>query len=339
MIEQQAPTYHVLSASEAEARFAEKVRNNYIGNDVAVDTIADVAVLAMQNDLRQFPTNGFILFGAASTGKTTLARSFAACVQTPYVESEANIKNADQLWEELKKVFIESERRVRLVEVAPRRYKVPPCVVFIDESHKLPDAGEWLLKPTEASDRTMILKDGSVVDTKYIFFILGTTKPDKLDSALLTRLREIWLRPYTTNEVAEMVAKKNAGVPVSERKRVAKMARLVPRVALAIANEATLHAQRAGLSIGEAIDVVSDRLGMDDNFLTAEQRKVLSLLAASGRLAKPRLAMAVNTTPDWLEQKVLPGLWQGGEEYPALVRMGARGVELTDEGEAIASSF
>lgn len=341
MKEQMAPVYATLTAEEAEARYVEMVSDKYVGNKTAVDVLGDVMVKAAQDDLRIIPKNGVLLLGPPSTGKTTLARLISAFIEVPYVESEANIKDADQLWVELKKAFAACpfEGGFPLVEVAPRRYKVPPCMVFIDEAHKLPDRGEWLLKPTEAKDRTMILRDGKVVDTRYVFFMLGTTKPDEIDAALLTRLRDISLKPYSLSEVGEIIRRSQPLMGEDDRMRLARMARGIPRVAISYAEEAVLHAERRGKTVLEAVQVVSDRLGMDQNNLTAEQRAVLYQLKMVGRIAKPRLALAVGVTPQWLEDRILPGLWQATEEMPALVRMGSRGVELTEDGESLSSTM
>jgi len=342
MKQQRTPTYPILTRPEAEARFQKVFKDRYVGNDEAVEVLGDILVPTMLDQFRIVPKNGVLLLGPASTGKTTLGRLTGGYSELPYVESENNIKNGDDLFKALQLVFSELEgpngRTFQLVEEQPRRFRVPPCVVFIDEAHKLPDHGEWLLKPTEANDRTMILRDGRVIDTGYVFFMLGTTNPAELVAPLRTRLRTVTLRPYTVDEVAEIL-RRAAKLPHADCLMLAKMSRAIPRVALNYAEEARLHASRAGVPMAAAVAVVSKRLGLDSYGLTTQHRLVLKQLLSVGRLAKPRLAMAVGVDVDWLEEEILPGLWQATADCPALVRMGARGIELTESGTAMASGL
>jgi Holliday junction resolvasome RuvABC ATP-dependent DNA helicase subunit len=340
--QQQAPRYAKLTRPEAESRFQACFTDRYVGNEDAVEVLGDILVPTMMDEWRVVPKNGVMLVGPASTGKTTLNTLTVAYTELPSVVSENNIRNADDLFKALQRVFSEltgaTGRQYALVEEEPRRFRVPPCVVFIDEAHKLPDHGEWLLKPTEPSDRTMILRDGRLVDTGYIFWMLGTTNPAELVGPLRTRLRVINLRPYTTAQVAEIVRRAKKLGP-TECLALAKMSRSIPRVALNYADEARLHCTRSGVAIEAAVQVVAKRLGLDRFGLTSQHREVLKQLGAVGRLAKPRLAMAVGVDVDWLEEEVLPGLWQATDESPALIRMGARGIELTDDGQAMAAGL
>lgn len=342
MKQQRTPTYDIMTPGQAESRWQAVFKDRYVGNDAPVETLGDMLVLSMKSQFRVIGSSGVLLLGPASTGKTTLARLSAKYTELPYIESEGNIQSGDDLFKALQTLFSELEgpngRVFGLVEEKPRHYRVPPCIVFIDEAHKQPAMGEWLLKPTEPNDRTMILRDGRVVDTGYIFFMLGTTNPEKLAGALRTRLDVLTLLPYSTAQVAEIVRRAEK-LPPGECMTLAKMSRSIPRVALKYAEKAKRTAERSGVTVPEGVAVVASREGLDDNFLTTQHRAAMKLLKSAVRLAKPRLAIGLGVPVDWLEEEILPGLWQATDDFPAMVRMGARGIELTDEGLALASKL
>jgi Holliday junction DNA helicase RuvB len=209
----------------------------------------------------------------------------------------------------------------------------PALVVFIDEVHLVPrGVQESLLTVLEQRDRTMTLND-EVARLDQATFIFATTQASKLDAAFRSRCVGIELREYSEAEVARIVADR---VPRDWSPEVyvaiARLGRLVPRVALEIArdldNEILVSTTPGGDPRAHLNEIRNER-EVDINGLGPLDRRYLTVLQEQGGPVGERAMIRMLGTVD--EERVVteiePVLRRMG-----LVKFGPRGRELTREG-------
>jgi transitional endoplasmic reticulum ATPase len=124
------------------------------------------------------PLKGILLVGAPGTGKTLLAKAVAT-------ERESNFISVKGP-EIFNKFVGESERAVR--ELFRKARMAAPCIIFIDEIDSIApardvDGGDTMV--TERVVVTLLTEMDGLKETKNIFVLAATNRPDVIDPALL----------------------------------------------------------------------------------------------------------------------------------------------------------
>lgn len=324
--------------------------HGYIGNGAALEQVADLLYAGFQSPTFAPVPSGepktnhclgpksLAIFGPASSGKTELVRRIVECMELPLVECDQNTKNADDLFRLISSTC--ARYGTPLYPVGPAaaggvlKYKCPPLIAFYDEAHTY--KGDWLLKPTEPKDATLIASR-AIVDVSQVLWIFGTTHRGKLGHAFDTRCMKIHLEAHTEKEVAEIIKRRYPDYPAPICRKIAVYGRCISRECLAFAEKVRLSAARTKNADYEAVcRSVADREGLDEDGFTRQHLQVLvALYNNKGPLALKRLADQVNEEEITLEEYTLPPLAIQTRDRNPLVRTTSRGLELTPEGIAI----
>ncbi len=126
------------------------------------------------------PPRGLLLHGPPGTGKTSVARFLARELSVPlYVVNAGEVKS---------KWYGETEARVKaLLEEAGHH---PVSMVFVDEAETLLGSRSEIQHETSRSIVALFLQglEGFYSPAGYLFLVLATNHPDRIDPALLSRL-------------------------------------------------------------------------------------------------------------------------------------------------------
>jgi Holliday junction DNA helicase RuvB len=309
-----------------------------VGQDEAKRTVKRLLDEAREQDPPVLAET--ILFtGPASTGKTLFSTAIAESLRLPYVEVTGTmLESIDKLFEQIDAALADRSQRYadggRRGGLPLRKY--PPVVIFVDECHQLKrTVQDALLTMTEPSERTAKLS-GFIADMSEATVLMATTDSAKLAKPLKTRAREIRLKPYTRDEVAEIIGRDNRGWSLEVRRLIAMAGRMIPRVAKERAKDLRriLQQDHNGARPNEAIvlGVMADEWALDRLGLSDQDHAYLQLLLDSrGPAGLANLASRMNLEPDQLEQDIEPFLVSMN-----LVDRTSKGRVLTDEGRDIA---
>jgi Holliday junction DNA helicase RuvB len=173
------------------------VFRDFIGNESAINQIKQMLVYSNKNKTKALPSIG--LFGPKSTGKTEICRRIAFCMNVPVIHISKSILSSEKDFYEKISEEITIHDKTCLTE---------NVIVFIDEAHLLSKRmQDSLLTALERDDRMYHSKYGSI-NTKNITWIIATTDPGKLGQAFLSRLLEINLSGYSSEEVVKIMKNK-----------------------------------------------------------------------------------------------------------------------------------
>lgn len=311
----------------------------FVGNEDAVYSIQRQLAVALASTppaLRR----ALLLSGAPSTGKTEIARRIARCIDLPFVQVDGRaVRSRESLVEFMGDAMADANlhathtgRRSGLVI-----HRYPPLLVLVDECHLIgSEVQQTLLTLLEADDRTAIIKGTTgryVLDASQIGWVFATTKPTEIDPALRTRLTEIGLVRYTEEQIMEMlVAKYGAQFPPETVRRIARVSRLVPRIAFDIAKDVRDEVMTAVAAIDTRSglrQIMRERGILTESGLTRTDIRYLRVLVREGKpvSAKVLLGMLHDIQPDVITDDVEPWLMQLG-----FVRIRERGRCLTGNG-------
>jgi Holliday junction resolvasome RuvABC ATP-dependent DNA helicase subunit len=324
------------------------LRERYIGNTETVERLAVLVGDALTQPTKdpqkyeQWEPNtcdrclgpgGVLLDGPPSTGKTTLARLIAEITELPYLEADGTMKNADRLFQAIQKLH--QDNGLNFVEEAGTIVPAP-CIVMLDEAQELDKKGAWLLKATEPKDATLLSRQGRL-NTKHIFWILGTTNPERLDTALHTRFEPTFrLESYDDEEVARILEAECPELPWASRVLISRFAGRIPRVAKKIAEEAARTARWEKMTPEAAVRRLAERLGIDEDGFDPFHRRTLSYLHEAGKPVKlSRVASQAGVSDERFEKMVLPRLLTSSQNHPPLVQVSSRGITLTEVGSRL----
>jgi Holliday junction resolvasome RuvABC ATP-dependent DNA helicase subunit len=221
----------------------------FVGNVEAVHSIKRSLAYALANapdgDSPSMAKT-LLLVGAASTGKTDLARRITAVLELPFVHLDGRaVRSRERLFSMVDDALAARTPALAAQAGDPRSGMpvavYPAFLIFIDEIHLVSEAlQQSFLTLLEADDRSLLLDSGGnrrVADVARACFIFATTRPSDLDRAFRSRCTEIQLRRYGVDEVAQMVRARYSMLPAEHIETIAKCSRVTPRIAFSIAQE------------------------------------------------------------------------------------------------------
>ena len=283
-------------------------------------------------------SEAIIFTGPASTGKTLFSKTIAESLKLPYIETTGtSLRTVEQLFDQIDNVLdIEgsSYKEKGYFGGLPLR-EYPPLVIFIDECHQLKrPVQDALLTMTEPSDRRAILQHFAA-DMNNVTFLFATTDIGLIAKPLKTRAREINLRPYEQEEIAEIIGRICKGWSPEVRKLIAMAGRLTPRIAKEKAKDLdrVLKQDYSGQKPNESIVLETmekewgqDRLGMTDR----DKRYLIVIENAHGPIGGDNIAQQLGIELSEVENDIEPYMIRLG-----LIRKSQTGRELTEEGKKL----
>lgn len=310
--------------------------NKFIGNKEAKRRLSRAVFSALGKRNRCCADYSFAICGPASTGKTHLAKLFAASLEIPFVTIEPqSIRRVHDVFAEIKRVCDEEYDDIEVVQNEDGGYVLPPVVVFIDEVHNLrKGVVQGLLKATEPSDRSMVTEEGCKVSTENVCWMIATTDRGDLFDAFDTRFQKVNLRLYTKKEMSRIIKLNNPDWGESACMLVAEYNSHVPREALAFARDMRVeHEMNRGVSWEEAAAIVAKDHGIDKWGMTNSRVEVLKALGQRP-ISLSQLQYVVHVKEEELKKFIMPPLLAQTPDQEPLVTVSTRGYTITLEGIA-----
>ena len=178
-IEPSAKRHQALSAVQRAAPLADRVRPRSLDDVCGQDLVGPNGVLRGLIETDRVPS--MILWGAAGTGKTTIARVIAQIVGSRFVE----INSTSSGVAECKKIFTEAGNELRLTG--------RKTIIFCDEIHRFSKSQQDVfLGPVESGQVTLI---GATTENPSF----------KVQNALLSRCRTFTLQKLTDADVVKIL--------------------------------------------------------------------------------------------------------------------------------------
>lgn len=284
-------------------------------------------------------SESIIFTGPASTGKTLFSKTIAEFLKLPYIDTTGtSLRTVEQLFDQIDRVLdiegLSYEEKGHSGGLPFRGY--PPLVIFIDECHQLKrPAQDALLTMTEPSDRRAILQN-FVADMSNATFLFATTDIGLIVKPLRTRAREINLRPYEIEEIAEIIGRIYRGWSPEVRKLIAMAGRLTPRIAKDKAKDLDrilkqdYNGQKP--SENDVVEIMEKEWGQDRLGMTNRDKRYLTIVeSAKGPIGVDNIAQQLDVEVSEVENVIEPYMIRLG-----LIRKTQTGRELTEEGKKLA---
>jgi Holliday junction resolvasome RuvABC ATP-dependent DNA helicase subunit len=305
----------------------------YIGNEHARRKLAEAAFVALKRGNHCCRELAVFLSGPASVGKTSLMKLFAELLRLPFIEVQPRaIKKVNDLFAVIRTAIEASG--LPLTPVGLKKYRLPPCIVFVDEVHGLTQhVVDALLKACEGKDCTLATERGETINCHAVCWCIATTEAGELFDAFESRFDEVRLSYYTREELAKIVHLNNPDLDIEVCRLIAKFQRLprkLLRFAQAMRNKREMYESKPWEEI--ALEVAHDN-GIDEHGMPGQHLAVLKALKKKP-VAQERLPVMLGVKKPELEKKVLPLLLCATADQPALVEVTGEGYSLTTAGHA-----
>lgn len=305
---------------------------SFVGNDHAKRKLAEAGFVALKNGNHCCNKLAVFLSGPASSGKTCLAGKFAELVELPFVEVQPrSIVSVNDLFTTICNQIGEFGLPIVAVR-GSKHYRLPPCIIFVDEVHGLSQkVVDALLTACEAKGGILTTEKGEVVDCRYVCWFIATTEAGDLFDAFESRFDEVALRYYTREELARIVKFNNPDLELDVCRIIAKFQRL-PRKLLRFAdsmrNKREMHPTMSWDAI--ALEVAKDS-GIDEHGMFSKHLDILKSLKKKP-VAKDRLPVMIGVKKAELERKLMPILLCSTDDQPAMVDVASDGYRITEAG-------
>lgn len=327
--------------TDDERHHAVDFRNNpacplsrYVGNDHAREKLAEYAFVALGRANHCVRELAVFLSGPASVGKTTLIRLLAETVKLPFAEIQPrSVESVNDFFGVVRQQLGEQDLPVVPIR-GSKHYRLPPCVIFVDEVHGLSQkVVDALLKACEGKDCTLVTERNEIIDCRYVCWSIATTEGGDLFDAFESRFDEVRLSYYTRAELAKIVQINHPEWDNELCTLVAKFQRL-PRKLLRFAEGMKIAKDFAPHKDWETLAVeVAERNGIDRHGMMKKHLEILKALKDKP-VAQDRLPILVGVKKPELQKKLMPVLLCSTADQPALVEVGSDGYRLTEAGHA-----
>jgi Holliday junction resolvasome RuvABC ATP-dependent DNA helicase subunit len=304
----------------------------FIGNRKAISKLSIIAFDALQKDNHLCRDISLCITGPASSGKTSLVRSFSKLLQLPLIEiSPRSITNLNDLAEQIS-ISLYKEN-VPLTEQGENSYVLPPCIVFIDEVHALRNnIVQGLLKATETKDAVLTTEHGSRIDCYNACWIIATTDIGKVFDAFRSRFSGLELNYLTKKEIGQIVNYNFPELPRDVCDLVAHYNSKIPRKAIEFTKYMKLHRSMNNLSWADTAKTIASNEGIDEYGMHETHLSILKYVYKYKTVAMKRLQYLLNKKIEEIEKYILPWLLADSEDQPSLVYVTPRGLKLTKQG-------
>jgi Holliday junction resolvasome RuvABC ATP-dependent DNA helicase subunit len=141
-----------------------------------------------------------------------------------------------------------------------------------------------------------------------------TTEGAPVSEPMRSRMVELWLQPYSEEELVRIIQLRVPKTPNLAASRIAKRCRGVPRIAINLAREVMSIAKFYSYvpeSAGEC-DKILDSLGFTVGGFTANDKNYLEFLIAHQPVSVRVIAAGLNLPLDTVEQEIEPFLLRKG---------------------------
>jgi Holliday junction resolvasome RuvABC ATP-dependent DNA helicase subunit len=257
---------------------------------------------------------------------------YAECVQLPFIEiSPKSLKTTDDLFKIVRKTL--SENGLELFEISPKKFSLPPCVIFIDEVHALSSGVvDGLLKATEYDDSMLVTESGVVCDTYNVTWTIATTDEGKLFEAFRTRFSPIVLELLNKKDIAKIVKLSNPDWSMDLCEIVSHYNSRIPRKALEFARYMRMvKTMKPELTWDEIASSVALDEGIDEFGMHEMHLRILKALE-TGPIAKTRISLVAGRKDEEVEKYILPWLLTETDDQPALICVTPKGYAITSDG-------
>jgi len=307
-----------------------------------------LSVLVEASRIKNDALPHMVFYGPRGTGKTTFARALAHERGVNFVETTGDsVRTKEDVIRLVDEISVEGY----IFDPATDAWvqtgaPIKPTILFIDEIHRMTkDATEALYHPIEDRQVNLVKNNRLVSGILPKFTLVGaTTDAGQLLTPLVTRVRMMYLEPYTEEELFR-ITKAHYDMDRCSQPQMARFSddalravaqrsqgtpRLIVRNLSELADVALVEASDTTVSGEWVAEVMADLMGVDRHGLGALERRLLRKLVQVGKpVGIDAMAAYLGESPDNIcaAERYL-------QEVGAILR-GPRGREITDIGRGL----